>query len=173
MLFIWSKICRSHRTSSLRLLESQEFITPRQVRWLERISEFDFEIVPVKEKSNTMADDLCRQPSRTNEKQEYSKELSRKLMSETTFIGALSMLVLNKSLVKTINEAYKKDPDFKEIIRKLKEPFEIRDGMLYPESKLFIPQREIRNKLLHDYHSTPSTGCLGESKTRNPILPKY
>ncbi len=33
----------------LKYLETQDFLTPRQVRWLERISMFDFDIVPIQE----------------------------------------------------------------------------------------------------------------------------
>ena len=66
------------------------------------------------------------------------------------------MLVPNKRLVRNITEAYKKDPDLKLVIQQPKEPFEIRNGLLYRESRLCIPQGEIGNKLSHDYRSTPS-----------------
>ena len=45
----------------LRYLETQEFLSPRQVRWLEKLSHFDFTIVPIKGKSNQVADGLSRQ----------------------------------------------------------------------------------------------------------------
>ena len=94
-------------------------------------------------------------------------------MKKTSFIGALSILVPNKRFVKTINEANKIDPDFKEIIRQPKKLFEIRNGLLYRESRLCIPQGEIRNKVLNDYHSTPCIGHLVEIKTLNLMLPKF
>ena len=130
----------------LRYLETQEFISPRQTRWPERISEFDFDIVPIKGKSNAVANGLSWQSSRTNESQEYPKELLKKVMNKTTFIGALWIDVPNKRLVKTINEVYKKDPDFKEIIWQPKEPLEVREGLLYDELRLCMPQGEIQNK---------------------------
>ena len=142
MLSTWSKIYLSHRPHPLRYLENQEFITPRQVRWLERIPKFDFDIVPIKRKSNTVADGLSQQYLRNSEPQEYPTELLKKAMKKMTFIGALPILVPNRRLVKTINEAYKKDPDFKEITRQIKEPFEICDRLLYRESILCIPQGE-------------------------------
>lgn len=94
-------------------------------------------------------------------------------MKKATFTGASSMLVPNKRLTKSIIEAYENDPDFKDIIRQLKEPFETRDGLLYRESRLCIPKGEIRYKTLHDYHSTRCTGHLGETKTLKRIIPKY
>ena len=129
--------------------------------------------MPIKGKSNTIADGMSWQSSRTNQPHGYPKELLKRVMKKTTFIGALSMLVPNKRLLKTINEASKKDPDFKEIIRQPKEPFEIRDGLLYRESRPWMSHREMRNKLLHDYHSTPSASHIGGTKTLNRMLPKY
>lgn len=79
----------------------------------------------------------------------------------------------NKRLSKSIIEASKNDRDFKEIIRETKEPFEIRDLVLYLDSRLFIPRGKLRSKLLHDYHSTRSTGHSGEAETLNRITPKY
>ena len=49
---------------------------------------------------------MSRQSIRTNEPQEYPTELLKKVMKKTTFIGALSMIVPNKRLVKTIKEAF-------------------------------------------------------------------
>ena len=59
----------------LRYLEAQEFFTLRQVRWLERISKFAFDIVPIQGKSNTVADGRSRQSSRNNKPQESLKAL--------------------------------------------------------------------------------------------------
>ena len=94
-------------------------------------------------------------------------------MQRTNFIGILSMLAPNKGLSKTIKKAYKNGPDFREIIQRPKEQFEIRNGMLYRESRLCILKGDIHNKLLHDYYSTPSTGHLGESKILNRLFLKY
>ena len=45
--------------------------------------------------------------------------------------------------------------------------------MLYRESLLRVPQGDVRNKLVLEYHSNPSTGHLGERKSLNHLLPKY
>ncbi len=85
-------------------------------------------------------------------------------MKKITFIGAISALVPGNDLAKSISESYESDPYFKQILRQPKEPFEFRDGLLYHETKLCIPEGEIRAKLLHDYHSILNTDHLGETK---------
>ena len=69
----------------LKFLETQEFLSPRQVRWLERIVQFDFDIVPVKGKSNQVADGLSRQKSSQPRDTTYSKDLLKKVMKKDNF----------------------------------------------------------------------------------------
>lgn len=45
----------------LKYLETQEYLSPRQVRWLERLAQFWFNIVPIKGKSNTVAEGFSKQ----------------------------------------------------------------------------------------------------------------
>jgi RNase H-like domain found in reverse transcriptase len=44
--------------ASLQYLTTQDYLTPRQVRWLERLIEFDFKIVQISGKTNLVADAL-------------------------------------------------------------------------------------------------------------------
>ena len=44
----------------LKFLETQEYLSPRQVRWLERLAQYDFTIVPIKGKRNVVADGFSR-----------------------------------------------------------------------------------------------------------------
>ncbi len=151
----------------LKYLETQEFLTQKQVRWLERISMFEFDIVPIRIKSNQVADGLSRQKSRTTGSNEYLKELLSKVMQKTSSMGAISTLVLGSRLAKTLISEYQTDPLFKELLRHPKEPFEVRNSLLFRGSRLRIPEGPTRIKILHDYHSTACTEYLGETKTLN------
>ncbi len=150
--------------------EIHEFLTPRQVRWLERISIFDFDIVPIRGKSNQVADGLSRQKFTVTESNEYDKELLHKFMQQTSFIGAISTLEPGSKLTKTLISEYQSDPIFNELLRHLKEAFEVRNGLLFRGTRLCIPEGPTRINLLHDYHSTPCAGHLGETKTLNRLL---
>lgn len=68
----------------LRYLETQEYLSPRQVRWLERLAQFEFTIVPIKAKSNTVADGLSRQKHTLERDNTYGDELLSKVMKKTT-----------------------------------------------------------------------------------------
>ena len=48
--------------ASLQYLTTQDHLTPRQVRWLERLIDFDFKIVHISGKINLVADALSRSP---------------------------------------------------------------------------------------------------------------
>ena len=157
----------------LRYLETQEFLSPRQVRWLERLAQFNFDIVPVRGKSNKVADGLSRQTSVNHKDDTYSKDLLKNVMSKTTFLGAISSLQMGSSLSKNLVEAYSSDEEFKDIFKNPQEPFKLHEGLLYRGTRLCIPKGEIRVKLLHDYHSVPSTGHLGENKTLKRVQPYY
>ena len=171
--FTWEKFIVYAEHIPLKYLEIQESLTPQQVRWLECKSEFDFDIMPIKSKSNQVADGLSRQHSRTNDPQKHTNELLKEVMQKTTFTGALPTLAPNKRLTKTIMKAYRHGPDFREIIQRPKELLEIPNGMLYRELRLCISQGDVRNKLLHDYHSTTTTGHLGKNKNLYRLLLKY
>ena len=157
----------------LRYLETQEFLSPRQVRWLEKLAQYDFTIAPIKGKSNQVADGLSRQKFPGKEDSNYGRELLGKLMQKTTLVAALSILEPGSDLSNKLIEGYKEDPEFRDIYENPSDPYEIKDGLLYRQSKLCIPRGEVRKSILHDYHSTPSSGHLGESKTRNRIYPLY
>ena len=159
--------------SPLKYLETQPYLSPRQVRWVEKLCQFDFEIIPIKGKSNRVADGLSRQTAAPTDSRDYSQDLLKKLMKKTSVINAISTLIPGTTIHSDLRKEYTKDPEFQEVIENPTKPFHIKDDILYKGNKLCIPKGEIRLKLLHDYHSSPTAGHLGESKTLNRILPLY
>ena len=158
---------------SLRYLDTQEYLSPRQVRWLERLYQFDFQIIPIKGRSNVVADGLSRQVVMNSHDTEYSRDLLSKVMKKITFIGAISTLEPGSELTKLLIDSYQRDEEFKDIILSPSKPYVLKDGLLYKSNRLCIPKGEFRSKLLYDYHATPCTGHLGVSKTLNRIQPLY
>lgn len=157
----------------LKYLEAQEYLSPRQVRWLERLAQFEFTIIPIKGQSNTVADGLSRQKHTMERDNTYADELLSKVMKKTTFCAAISALIPGTALTSNIMSELKNDPEFKEYLKDPKGDFRVQDGLLYFQDKLCIPKGEIRLKLLHDYHATPSAGHLGVNKTRNRLQHLY
>ncbi len=134
---------------------------------------FDFDIVPIRGKSNQIADGLSRRKSRSTGLIEYPKELLSKVMQKTSFMGAMSILLLGSKLTKTLISEYQTDPLYNELLRHPKEPFEAKNSSLFSGSRLCVPDGPTRIKLLHDYQLTTCRGNLGETKTLNRLLPLY
>ena len=52
-------------------------------------------------------------------------------------------------------------------------PYQKREGLLYREGKLCVPEGAFRKRLLYDYHDVPSAGHLGPKKTYLRLKDKY
>jgi RNase H-like domain found in reverse transcriptase len=74
--------------ASLQYLITQDHLTPRQVRWLERLIGFDFKIVHISGKINIVADALSRSPkdipSRDNTNQAILLDALRRTTPHTS-----------------------------------------------------------------------------------------
>jgi RNase H-like domain found in reverse transcriptase len=88
--------------ASLQYLTTQDHLTPRQVRWLERLIDFVLKIVHISGKTNLVADALSRSPkdipSRENTNQAILLDALRRITphpSHTTKIHLISSLQLN------------------------------------------------------------------------------
>ena len=149
----------------LRYLETQEHLSPRQVRWLERLAQFNFEIIPIKGKSNVVADALSRQRNGSSEEQKkYSSDLLKTVMTKTTLVNSISSLNLSDLFIEDLRKEYLTDKEFKYHFVKPSGHYKKQDGLLYFKDKICIPNGETRCKLLHDYHSTPIAGHLGKQR---------
>ena len=79
--------------SPFKHLETQPYLSPQQVRWLEKICQFDFDIIPIKVKSNILADDLSRQVSDPVDPSNYPRELLKKFIKRKSLINSISTIV--------------------------------------------------------------------------------
>ena len=156
----------------LRYLETQKRLSPRQVRWIERLLDFDFILKPIKGKSNRVADALSRQGTQ-DDNGAYAQQLLKDLRKKTLQINAVSIVMPSEAFMNTMQHGYAHDPEFAQEFRNPTGSFTLVKGLLYKEGKLCIPKGQHRMDLLHDYHSTPSAGHLGETKTRNRLQPLY
>ncbi len=156
----------------LRYLQTQDHLPPRQEGWLERLVEFDFSIVPIREKSNEVADVLSIQSKDSPSTQEYSQNLLKDILEKTFQPNAISTTITGPIIVQKLGKEYAQDPEFQKIYKEVISPFEVEDVILYRDNRLWVPKGEFRSELLHDYHTTPNTGHFGETKTRhrNPTV---
>ena len=124
----------------LKYLQTQEHLSPRQVRWLERLVEFDFDIVPIKGKSNTVADALSRQTRNLPAKDQYNKDLLKSILQKTFETNSISTVVPGTTIVNKLVNEYAQDPEFQKIYSNPKGPFEIKDKLLYMKIDCAYPR---------------------------------
>ena len=74
----------------------------------------------------------------------------------------------------TVQREYASDPGLKEQFSTPKGPYVLKIGQLFLERKLCVPNVTFRKQLLHDHHTVPFSGYLGEARTRrtksSPLL---
>jgi hypothetical protein len=131
----------------LKHLFGKPTLNSRQTRWLEFLSEYEFEIKHIKEKENQVADALSRRAHEVN-------------------ISAISMYMtdLKKKIVATTNS----DQIYLKIKETLHEGnfqhefncYELKeDGILMYKGKVYVPNSgEIKNEVLKEMHIFPYAG---------------
>ncbi len=67
---------------------------------------FNFDIAPIRGKSNQVAGRLSRQKFTTTESKEYRKELLSKFMQKPSLVGAISTLEPGTKLTKALISEY-------------------------------------------------------------------
>jgi len=159
----------------LKYLETQKQLSPRQVRWLELIVSFDFKIIPIKGKTNVVADALSSKDNEVESDKNHISSLLSKAISMTTpnEVNAISFVETPQDLKKEITEAYAKDNFFKNKLQDPPKNYHTENGFLYFKGKLCVPEGSYRQKLLHDNHDSPVAGHLGRNKTLEKLQTHY
>ena len=153
------KLITDHQ--SLIHLKKQQHLTSKQSRWVERLSDFDYEAEYLPGKSNVVADALSRRAD-----YDHRQELNALHVSSCN---------LNDSVLELIKEAQSRDPFCTSIFDgSLKDvdgqQVNVENGVVFKLGKAFIPNdRLLRTKLLEIYHDSSLSGHLGYQKTKERI----
>ena len=137
--------------------KTQRQLSKRQLRWLEFLSEFDFDIKHIPGISNTAADALSRYPfAQVNE---------------------VLTVEISPQVIQRIKEAYKNDSFFSPIFQNLSHYSKFYDvtsgGLLYTKTgRLCVPScKTTRETLLQEHHDRENH--FGMSKTRTKLARSY
>ena len=137
--------------------KTQRMLSRRQLRWLEFLSDFDFDIKHIPGVTNTAADALSRYPF---------AQLNEVLTVE-----------VDPKVIRRIKEAYRSDPFFAPILRNPNHYatfYEFSpDGLLFTKTgRLCIPScKTTRETLLQEHHDRENH--FGMSKTRAKLARSY
>jgi hypothetical protein len=158
--------------AALQSLTTKDHLTPRQVRWLERLIDFDFKIFHISGKVNLVAKALFRSPkdipSRGNTNQAILLDTLRRItphQSHNTKIHLISSLLLDPQNLENLRADYTADREFQEHFRHPRTPYSLRNGLLHFNESVCVPIGNIRLSLLHNTHNIPSASHIGVKKT--------
>jgi hypothetical protein len=155
-----------------RLFKQKELL-PRQTRWIDRLSQFDFDIVYKPGKVNVVADALSRRfPAQLNmavRKKGANDLFSRVCTGYDTdkfFTGVKSAILRGKGTHNSQSRKWQKQFRMSD------------DGLIYEmrdrEPRLCIPDAPgLRVDICNDHHDAPLAGHFGEDKTIAAIKRKY
>jgi len=148
---------------SLKYLDTKNSLSPRQVRWMEKLAEFHYDIHYRKGSLNVVPDALSRRP-----------DLMLSALAE-------SSLDVGGGIMNTIKKATPTDKFFCNIFRQASQvtteddPCEyfIQNGLLYLKKgeRLCIPDvPEIKTLLVHETHDGKTAGHYGAEKTYSRLF---
>jgi transposase InsO family protein len=140
----------------LRHWKTQRVLSRRQLRWLDFLSNFDFDITHIPGITNTAADALSRYP--------FAQ------------VNQVLAIEVDPKIIDRIKEAYKDDPFFESIVRNPSHysNYDLtEEGLLYTKSgRLCVPNcRATRELLLQEHHDRENH--FGRYKTREKLARLY
>jgi hypothetical protein len=148
--------------SGLKYLFGQPTLNARKSRWLDFISEYDFDIKHIKGKENKVVDALNR---RVHE------------------MHATTISMYQSDLKDKILEAAKSDQKYMELKEKLQqgnlqqkvEDYKLEnDEILRYRGRIYVPNsRELKNLILGEMHNVPYVGHPGYQKTIAAVKSQY
>jgi hypothetical protein len=164
----------------------------RQIRWMEKLSRFNFIIVFRPGKTNGKADALSRRPDFRKEAEQGPKEHTVFLKPHQIDLTALTVVVPignSLSFAEKINKALQEDDEISTYLPYLKDPLLPRDSrtsdylrmftleeddILRHSGRVYIPRSDtLKLDILRQYHDSPTAGHLGQSKTFDLVARHY
>jgi RNase H-like domain found in reverse transcriptase len=135
----------------LRNLDTKPYLSKRQVRWLDALSEYDYVIKYIRGKWNILSDALSRRPDGKPQlfmgEEEGGDPLQLSAMTAFT-------ITLHEQVLEDLMKDYLAEPELRDEYL-LPDDLKKQDGLLYNLVILVIPDGKLRMVLMHDYQDTP------------------
>ena len=176
-------VIRSDHNSLIYFKRQKQVNTGRLARWLDFLSQYDFEVVYIPGSANKVADALSRPPSPDEEDSLEAADLSTTQLQPDT------------SKIQNFVDGYNLDDEFGLVFRTLKSrgpvPKEIAnhikyfklgsDGLLYytpligeEATRICVPAtNNARSEIIHQCHDLPTSGHFGWMKTMELLMRNF
>ena len=140
---------------SLKHFMTQPTLSARQARWSEFLQEFDVKITHRPGKLNEAADALSRRPDHQQ-------------------LNSVSSAVIDHTLMDDIKKGYETDDECKKSCQNDR-TISCREGIMYKNRhRVVVPNvKEVREKLLAEYHDVPLRGHVGVHKVYEQLNRKW
>jgi len=151
----------------------------RQVRWWEKLAEYNMKIQYTKGSDNGRADALSRRPDYMKDITPDSGAILQENKDNITIRRSLNLTahIVENELGQLIKTAYKKDATANRILENsanLPPHFNIENGYVSFDEKYYVPSnKDLQTKVIELHHDTPAHGHLGMEKTYELINKNY
>jgi hypothetical protein len=145
--------------SGLKYLFEQTTLNSRKTRWLEFLSEYDFDIKHIKGKENKFFDTLIRRLNLMHDTtiSMYHSDLKRRILDDV--VTYQHYLEVKERLQQEYVQQKMKEYEMKEY------------GLLMHRNRIYVPSsRELRNLLLKEMHNVPYVRHPGYQKKKNSLV---
>ena len=166
----------------LKYLETQSELSRRQQRWLETLSEFEFEIEYLRGKWNLVADALSRRADLYRDTSLYTGE-DDDVCAPVMSLNAMKAhgVALDEKLLRELLGDYDKDGEFQVLKEKERSKLVKTDqGLWFYKSEdlpglmqMYVPEGSLRLTLMHDTHDAVAAGHLGIDKTYEHLRRRF
>ena len=149
---------------NLQYFMTSQKLNRRQARWALYLSQFNFILKHIPGKSMGKADGLSRRPDWQEGVEKDNKD--QKLIKPEWIRGA-EMMIEEGDLKERIKRAQEGDEKVVKVVEELKragikmlkdEEWEVEDGIVMKEGRIYVPEGELRGEIIRLHHNTPVEG---------------